>query len=119
MAEYQGPLRSVVEKGLHEEVTVVAGDKILMHVETGAEIKEVNTLLANVDIMSREEERWYLRLARCVTRVNDHVFPSQKEADEFFRALSQPHMELYLQAYSKYVQAVVSKLQPQAAELKN
>lgn len=119
MGEYSGPLKSVIEKGLLEKVVPVCGDEVLMHIAKVSDEQAVNAATSNTPFLDREYERWVHRMARVVTRINGHVFPSVEDALGFFKALSQPHMEEFVTAYSKMTKEIQAKLVPMAQEIKN
>ena len=117
--EYSGPLRSVIEKGLYEQLVTVCGDEVLMHVSKVHEEQAVNDATAGVALMDRDYEKWVQRLARCVTRINGTVLPSVQEALSFFRSLSQPHVEEYVAAYDKLAMEVRKRFTSSLQEVKN
>jgi hypothetical protein len=117
--EYVGPLKSVIEKGQYEQEIEVCGDKVLLHLARVREEQAVNTATAHVPLLDRDYERWVARLARVVTRVNGHVFPTVDESTAFFVGLTQPHIEEYVGAYNKMLQEVTSRLASKAQEIKN
>jgi len=119
VVEYSGPLRSVIEKGTFEDKRIVCGDELLLHVAKVHEEKAVNEATAMVPLLDREYERWVHRMARVVTRINGHVFPSVQEAYSFFRSLTQPHMEEFVKAYSTMIEESKNKLGVMVQEVKN
>ena len=117
--EYAGPLRSVVERGQYELPVTVCGDEVLMHVSKVHEEQAVNAATAGAPLLDRDYERWLYRLARVCTRINGHVFPSVDDALAFFKSLTQPHIEEYVDAYSNMQTEVRSRLGQKMAEIKN
>jgi hypothetical protein len=115
----KNPLEAVILKGRLEDEVEVAGDKVLFHITTVTEEQEINKATESAPLLDRDYERWIQRLSWAVTRINEHIFEDQKEALDFFKQLSQPHVEAFVEAYGKLFKQVNENLGTTVQEVKN